>query len=64
MYCKKCGKENADDSRFCKHCGASLTSQIPAPGQRTMLAPQAAPQPTPAPNPVNPINNNLNGEAK
>lgn len=21
MYCKKCGKEIADDSRYCQHCG-------------------------------------------
>ena len=23
MYCKHCGKEIADDSRFCQHCGNS-----------------------------------------
>lgn len=22
MYCKNCGKEIADDSKFCQHCGA------------------------------------------
>ena len=26
MYCKNCGKEIADDSKFCQHCGASLMS--------------------------------------
>ncbi|WP_366513129.1 zinc ribbon domain-containing protein [Methanoregula sp.] len=24
MYCQKCGKENSDDNKFCKECGASL----------------------------------------
>lgn len=26
MYCKNCGKEIADDSKFCQYCGASLMS--------------------------------------
>lgn len=26
MYCKYCGKEISDDSRFCQYCGKSLTS--------------------------------------
>ncbi len=24
MYCQKCGKENPDDHKFCKDCGAPL----------------------------------------
>lgn len=24
MYCKKCGKEISDDSKFCNSCGANL----------------------------------------
>ena len=24
MYCFKCGKEIADNSEFCSHCGAKL----------------------------------------
>ena len=24
MYCKKCGKEIADDSKFCQHCGFQI----------------------------------------
>lgn len=24
MYCHKCGKQNAEDNKFCKHCGAHL----------------------------------------
>ena len=24
MYCHKCGKQNNENSKFCKHCGASL----------------------------------------
>lgn len=27
MYCKQCGREIADDSMFCSHCGASQSSQ-------------------------------------
>lgn len=30
MYCKNCGKEIADDSKFCQHCGASLTESAPS----------------------------------
>lgn len=26
MYCKHCGKEIADDSKFCNYCGSSLLS--------------------------------------
>ncbi len=29
MYCGKCGKPNADDLRFCVHCGADLGLQTP-----------------------------------
>jgi predicted ATPase/class 3 adenylate cyclase len=32
LVCAKCGRENADDSRFCSGCGASLAA--PAPAQR------------------------------
>ena len=28
MYCKHCGKEIADDSRFCKYCGQSVEEII------------------------------------
>ena len=24
MYCKYCGKQIADDSRFCQHCGEKI----------------------------------------
>ena len=27
MYCKKCGKEIDDNSRYCKHCGADQTTK-------------------------------------
>ena len=32
LVCRQCGRENADDSRFCSGCGASLAA--PAPAQR------------------------------
>lgn len=28
MYCKNCGKEIAEDSKFCQHCGALQSSEI------------------------------------
>lgn len=32
MYCKNCGKQIADDSKFCKYCGTlvddSMTTMI------------------------------------
>jgi uncharacterized membrane protein YvbJ len=34
MYCKNCGKEIADDSKFCQHCGtAQLEVQVSEPTQ-------------------------------
>lgn len=29
MYCKNCGKEIADDSKFCQHCGTALEESTP-----------------------------------
>ena len=29
MYCKNCGKEIAEGSRFCAHCGADANGQAP-----------------------------------
>lgn len=26
MYCKRCGKENSDEARFCSYCGAPLST--------------------------------------
>ena len=28
MYCKYCGKEIADDSKFCQHCGGKLDNNV------------------------------------
>ena len=28
MYCKHCGKEIADDSKFCQHCGGKLDNVV------------------------------------
>lgn len=30
MYCKKCGKQISDDSKYCKYCGILLDETIPA----------------------------------
>src|SRR5207249_1024534 len=27
--CPECGRENADDARFCSHCGETLTARSP-----------------------------------
>ena len=49
MYCENCGKEISDQAKFCKHCGASVTTSQPAtPVQPQPIQPQPAPQaPTP-----------------
>ena len=31
MYCKHCGKEISDDSKFCQHCGGSQSTESPTP---------------------------------
>jgi len=31
MYCPKCGKYNPEDSKKCKHCGASLVPKYKKP---------------------------------
>ena len=30
MYCKKCGKQISDDSKYCKYCGISVDETVPA----------------------------------
>ena len=40
MYCPKCGKQNADDARFCTGCGAVLNEAQP-------VQPQPMVQPAP-----------------
>lgn len=43
MFCRQCGRENADDVRFCPQCGADQT------------APAVAPAPVPQPQPAAPV---------
>jgi uncharacterized RDD family membrane protein YckC len=31
MFCSRCGAQNADDARFCYHCGQALPPAAPAP---------------------------------
>lgn len=56
MYCKNCGKEIADDSKFCQYCG---TAQITEPAKE---------QPKPAPEKkvveIPTIKTNLSNKAK
>ena len=28
MFCRRCGKEVLDDSKFCKYCGAKVSNEI------------------------------------
>ncbi len=44
MWCNKCGKEIADQAKFCNHCGAMVNNTQP----RSASAPQASPQEKPA----------------
>ena len=43
MWCNKCGKEIADQAKFCNHCGAMVNNTQP----RSASAPQASPQEKP-----------------
>lgn len=29
MYCKKCGKQISDDSKYCKYCGILVDETVP-----------------------------------
>ena len=51
VTCPQCGRENADNSKFCVHCGATITQmaaqpQAPGPGQPQPMyqAPYRAPR--------------------
>ncbi len=33
MYCRYCGKENSNDSRFCSNCGKKLSEDVPFKGR-------------------------------
>lgn len=41
MFCRKCGSENPEDSRFCESCGtpfsASSSQRTSSPGARSAL---------------------------
>ena len=37
MYCSNCGKEMADDARFCPACGASVSSLTPPPQKPSVI---------------------------
>lgn len=37
MYCKGCGKEVADDSKYCQYCGIKLVNNADATNKRSLL---------------------------
>ena len=37
MYCKGCGKEVADDSKYCQYCGIKLTNNANATNKCSLL---------------------------
>ena len=37
MYCKNCGKDNPDNSRFCSSCGFMLVPQENNTGEKVSL---------------------------
>ena len=52
MYCRECGKQIPDDSRFCPECGKPVSVRPKAePAPAPNPAPAPAPAPTPAPTP-------------
>jgi hypothetical protein len=60
MTCKKCGRQNPDDARFCQGCGNNLAAQrVPVaestkPATQAEEAPVVMPQPAPRPVPPSP----------
>lgn len=53
MFCYNCGKKLPDGAKFCKYCGADLTSQeTPAPGPNPNPIPVPVPAPAPKPAPA------------
>ena len=56
MYCEKCGKKVDEGAKFCKNCGASLTTDNnqppPPPKQQSAPPPQVYQQPYMPPQPI------------
>lgn len=52
MFCKYCGNQIPDDSRFCAACGAKLIASEPTPVPEQAPEPTSGPQPAPAPQPT------------
>ncbi len=44
MFCKNCGKEIVDGTKFCNHCGASQEAVAPQPTVTNNAAPNPAPK--------------------
>ena len=49
MFCKNCGKEISDDTKFCNHCGAAQDSSSAQPSAQPVQPAAPAPQPGTAP---------------
>ena len=52
MFCKNCGNENPEGSRFCKQCGTMLMTAPSASEQRSAPQPVSQPQPAFGPAPA------------
>ena len=54
MFCKYCGKQIPDDSRFCPECGKTLAPPASEPPRRPIADRPVPPPPAPAPKPSAP----------
>ena len=39
VYCETCGQDNAEGGKFCRYCGASLSTPSPSPRETYKSAP-------------------------
>lgn len=63
MFCKSCGTENKDGSKFCTFCGNTL-NPVEVPKSTPVSTPPPSSDPVPAPTPANIINNMTDKQIK